>query len=98
MLAMIQVIQEINALKIGVLGVPNGFSDGFVKLPSEGEDGTEAQAGEDAKAPQQSADVAEFGLKFTVPKVCLTLKTRKKAISSRLSSHSNEWELQTYLE
>ena len=43
---------------------------------------------------------AEFGMTFTVPKVCLTLKTRKKALSKRIvsSSQSTEWELLTELE
>ena len=35
---------------------------------------------------------------FTVPKVCLTLKTRKKAFTKKIKSSSTEWELKTELE
>ena len=41
---------------------------------------------------------AEFGMTFTVPKVCLTLKTRKKAFTKKIKSSSTEWELKTELE
>lgn len=34
--------------------------------------------------PHGDASIATFGLTFTVPKVCLTLRTRKKVLSKKL--------------
>ena len=66
--------------------------DSGVKLPGQ-TDTAEAE-----EIDLSSGEVADFGLKFTVPKVCLNLRTRRKAISRKISNESNEWELQTDLE
>ena len=57
---------------------------------------------EEEKAPvkvaKENSEDADFGLTFTVPRICLNLKTRKKAISSKIDVNSSEWELKMYLE
>ena len=61
----------------------------------------ETQPKEEQKEETNDTEAtAEFGMTFTVPKVCLTLKTRKKALSKKIvsSSQSTEWELLTELE
>ena len=43
---------------------------------------------------------AIFGLMFTVPKICLVLRTKKKVLSKKLGGdpQQQEWELHTYLD
>ena len=74
------------------------MSQSFVSLTGSGSEVAGELLPESESSIGVQNDIADFGLKFTVPKICLTLKTRKKAISSQISSVSNEWELQTYLE
>ena len=62
--------------------------DSGVKLPGQLDEADPAE-----EVDLSSNEVADFGLKFTVPKVCLNLRTRKKAISRKISSESTEWEL-----
>ena len=93
-LAMIATIQEINQIKMAgpLAALPTILSESEVDDPS-------AYEQEKPKAINQSNDDADFGLTFTVPRICLNLKTPKKLISNKISSSdSNEWEIKTVLE
>ncbi len=87
---MIKAFQEINFMKASALGTERLYE---TPIPEPG-----SEAGTIAAAEEGSKADAEFGMTFTVPKVCLTLKTRKKALSKKIHSQSTEWELLTELE
>ena len=87
---MIKAFQEINLMKMSALGDENLYDTAHVKPEKAG--------GESADAEGDGQVNAEFGMTFTVPKVCLTLKTRKKAFTKKIKSSSTEWELKTELE
>ena len=91
-LAMIEIIKEISKMKQSVPGLSELAMESFVKIPSANtlalneerkEEPYEEQKVESAADDIHSSEseIAGFGLTFTVPKICLILKTRKMAIT-----------------
>ena len=82
MLAMIATLQEINSIKLGPFGLPNFMSESVVNDPSLNRSGSLAAESPQLSGPADKVTTgnnnedADFGLTFTVPRICLNLKTR----------------------
>ena len=93
-----QLKSELGALQMGATLVPAFAFESTIQLPDEPTEASKPVEVEEVKAEDGDGD-PDFGLTFTVPKVCLHLRTRKKAINSQGQAEAgSEWQLQTSLE